>query len=101
MFKYSSRSAQLAIYFRRILYIYRDTNERRLYIITDANKYVVTMTLHEMLDKLDDRFKICHRGSIVNTSRVENYDYKKSTVTFDNGEVSPYLSKKYRKDLEK
>ena len=53
-----------------------------------------------MLDKLDSRFKQCHRSCIVNVDRVEETNYKEGYFNLDNGEKVYMLSKKYKKLLE-
>ena len=45
MFKYDANNVELNIYYRNILYIYRDTEERKLVIVTPNNKYKVSMPI--------------------------------------------------------
>ena len=65
MFKYNANNVELNVYYRAILYIYRDTEERKLVIVTPNNKYKVSLTIKEMLDYLDGRFVQCHRSCVV------------------------------------
>ena len=44
MFKYNANNVELNVYYRAILYIYRDTEERKLVIVTPNNKYKVSLT---------------------------------------------------------
>ncbi len=100
MFKYESRSTSLNLYYRSILYIYRDTQDRRLRIVTDSNEFIIGISLQEMLDRLDDRFKMTHRACIVNQKRVDCYSWTKNYFQLDNGKQVYLLSKKYRKCIE-
>lgn len=99
MFVYNNRFFDLKIYYRSILYIYRETNERKLVIVTDTNKFKIGITLTEMLDLLDDRFKQCHRACIINTERVQKYEWNKGYFILDNKERVDMLSKKYKKEV--
>ncbi len=100
MFKYNASNAEFSLYYRRILYIYRDTEERKLIIVTATNKYKVSMTIQEMLDHLDQRFVQCHRSCIVNKDHVEVKNYKEGYFILDNGEKVYLLSKMNKKLME-
>ena len=97
MFKYNANNVELNLYYRAILYIYRDTEERKLVIVTPTNKYKVSMTIKEMLEYLDDRFVQCHRSCIVNKNRVELKNYKEGYFVLDTGDKVYMLSKMNRK----
>lgn len=100
MFKYDVNNVELNIYYRAILYIYRDTEERKLVIVTPTNKYKVAMTIKEILNYLDDRFVQCHRSCIVNKNRVEEKNYKEGYFVLDTGEKVYLLSKMNRKLMD-
>lgn len=100
MFKHNASNAEFSLYYRRILYIYRDTEERKLIIVTATNKYKVSMTIQEMLDHLDQRFVQCHRSCIVNKDHVEVKNYKEGYFILDNGEKVYLLSKMNKKLME-
>ena len=101
MFKYkANNNVDLNIYYRRILYIYRDTEERKLIIVTSTNEYQVAMTIKEMLSYLDDRFVQCHRSCIVNKDHIEMKNYKEGYFILDNGAKVYMLSKKFKEELE-
>ena len=99
MFIYSNRFIDLKIYYRSILYIYREKDERKLVIVTENNKFKVGLTIPEMLEKLDNRFKQCHRACIVNRNRVHKYDWNKGIFLLDTKESVDMLSKKYKKEV--
>lgn len=100
MFTYRANNADLSLYYRNILYIYRETNERKLVIVTDKNNYKVALSLKEILTMLDDRFVQCHKSCIINTNRVQEKNYKEGYFTLDNGKKVDMLSKKGKKELE-
>ena len=90
-FKYNANNVELNVYYRAILYIYRDTEERKLVIVTPNNKYKVSLTIKEMLDYLD---------GIVNKNRVEAKNYKEGYFILDTGEKVYMLSKMNRKMMD-
>lgn len=100
MFRFNSRNISLQIYYRSITYIYRDKEERKIIINTDNNSYAINLSITEALNYLDDRFKVVHRACIVNTDRVEAFNWSKGYFVLDNGEKVYLLSKKYRKEIE-
>ena len=55
----------------------------------------------DILELLDDRFKMVHRSCIVNTDKVSTYDWCNSKIILKNGTEVNYLSKKYKKGIEK
>lgn len=99
MLTYSNRFFDLKIYYRSILYIYREKEERKLVIVTDTNIFKVGLTIPEMLGLLDNRFKQCHRSCIVNTDRVQKYEWNESYFVLDNKNEIDMLSKKFRKEV--
>ena len=99
MLMYSNRLFDLKIYYRSILYIYREKDERKLVIVTDTNIFKVGLTISEMLELLDDRFKQCHRSCIVNKDRVQKYEWNEGYFVLDNKTEVDMLSKKYKKEV--
>lgn len=99
MLIYSNRFFDLKIYYRNILYIYREKDERKLVIVTDTNRFKVGLTIPEMLGHLDTRFKQCHRACIINVDRVQKYDWIDGKFTLDTKEEIDMLSKKYKKEV--
>lgn len=101
MFCYKVNGVVLNLYYKNILYIYRETEDRKLMIVTDTNKFMIAMNIKDILPKLDSRFKQCHRSCIVNTLRVQELNFKEGYFILDTGEQVYMLSKKYRGELEK
>lgn len=100
LFKYENHSVCLNIYLKDILYIERDTVERKIIIHTNNNKFWISMNLCQILKELDDRFKQVHKSCIVNRQRVEKYNWAKSEFTLDTGEVVALLSRKYKYEVK-
>jgi len=99
-FMYKNNKISLQIYLKDILYIYRDTIERKLVIVTSNNKYLVNMTIINILKLLDKRFKQVHRACIVNNERVRLYNWNEGYFELDNAEKVFMLSKTFRKEDE-
>jgi len=97
LFKYETSKTTLQLYLHDITYIYRDKEERKLVIHTTKDcSFKVNLTLKEIQEKLDDRFRQVHRACIVNTERVCKYDWVKGEFTLDNNSVVDLLSKKFK-----
>ncbi len=79
-----------------ILYITRDTVERKLIIKTDHVDYIVSKTLIAMLEILGKNFKQTHRSCIVNKNRVLQFSFSKKMILFDNGIEIDLISFKYK-----
>ena len=101
MFVYHGRNVDLHLYYKEILYIYRDTRERKIMIVTTKNSFAVSLGVQEILEQLDDRFRMVHRACIVNIIHVQKYNWSDKYFILDTGERVDLLSKKYRKEVEK
>lgn len=95
-FIYENRKISLQIYFKDIMYIYRDTVDRKLVIKTTNNEFIINMSINEILKHLDKRFKQCHRSCIINEERVSKKNYVKGYFITDNGEKVNMLSKNFK-----
>ena len=95
-FIYNNKKISLQIYLKDIIYIYRDTIDRRLIIKTTNNEFIVNMSISDILKKLDNRFTRCHKSCILNEDRVVEKNYLKGYFITDTGEQVDMLSKKYK-----
>lgn len=100
MFKYKNRNIDIQVFYRAITHIIRDKESRKLIINTDNNNYSLNLNVTDSLKYLDERFKQIHRACVVNTERVESYNWSKGCVVLDNGKRINMLSKKYKKEIE-
>ncbi len=82
-----------------ILYLSKDTFERRTTIKTDYIEYKVRKSLSKLQLMLDDRFIQTHRACIVNKTRISRIDYSKRIIYFDNNYYTDLLSNKYKKEM--
>ena len=87
VFKYKGRNVDFQLYMDAILYIYRDKEDRKVIIVTDRSTFSVNLGVREILELLDDRFKMVHRSCIVNTNKVLVYDWNNSK-TFSHYKVT-------------
>ena len=99
MFSYKGRNVDLHLYLQSIKYIYRDKEDRKVIIVTESSKYAVSLGVKEILELLDNRFKMVHRSCIVNTDLVSLYDWNNSKIIMKDGSEVGYLSKKFKKEL--
>ena len=95
-FIFNNRKISLQIYYKDIVYIYRDTVDRKLVIKTTNNEFIVSLTMKEMENKLDKRFNMCHRSCIINEERIIEKNFVEGYFITDTGETVHMLSKKYR-----
>ena len=88
------------IYTDDILYIQKDSIERKSLIKTTYNIIPVNESLIEIMDELDDRFYQTHRSCIVNTERIRDINWKENIIIFDDGSSIDYLARDKRKGLK-
>lgn len=81
-----------------ILYITRDSIDRKTIIKTDYEEIKVNKTIIEIIENLDRRFIQTHRSCYVNNDRITKVE--KDKIIFDNGETTDLLSAKYKKEIE-
>lgn len=82
-----------------ILYILRDTIERKCIIKTDNATYKIGKTLTELKDLSNGSLIQTHRACLVNERRVHKFDRKNKAIVFDNGEKIYMLSDSFKKEL--
>ena len=97
--KIVDRNISYTIDINSILYISKDSFERRTIIKTDYSEIKVNKSLIEVRKMLDDRFVQTHRACYINNDRKFKVDFTNKTITFDNGEIIDLISDKYRKEL--
>lgn len=97
--RFSDRNIVYTININDILYITKDSFERKTIIKTDYTEFKVNKTLIELIEMLDDRFIQTHRACYVNSDRKVKVDRGNKIITFDNGETIDLLSDKYKKEV--
>lgn len=83
-----------------ILYITRDSLDRRTIVKCEKNEYRLKINLTDMKELLGATFVQTHRSCYVNKNRIATVDHKNRVITFDNGITVDLLSDTYRKDLK-
>lgn len=95
----NDRNITYTINSKDILYITKDSFERKTIIKTDYNEIKLNKSLFEIVGLLDDRFVQTHRACYINTERKVKIDRTKRIIMFDNGEKIDLLSDKYKKEV--
>lgn len=88
------------IYTDDIIYILKDTIDRKCVIKTEYNEICVNENISNLLNLLDHRFFLSHRSCIINTEKIDKIDWKKNIIYFKNNLEIDYLSRDKRKGLK-
>jgi len=88
------------IFLNDILYIERDTVDRKCSIKTLYTNISINKNLCDIEKELDKEFYMCHRSCIVNTSNISKIDWKKNIIYFKNGSSIDLISRNKRKGLK-
>lgn len=88
------------IYLKDILYIVKDTVDRKCIIKTTYSEIVVNKTLSEMVNMLDHRFYLTHRSCIVNTDEISKVDFNNNIIYFKNSDKIDLISRDRKKGLK-
>lgn len=94
-FIYKTKNSYINIFYSAILYLYKDTESRKVLIVTKNKEYSVNMSLNEMSKLLDNRFIQVHRSCIVNMDRVHEYNFPHGYFVTDNSDVVNLCSKSH------
>lgn len=97
--RFTDGNTTYTIKFDDILYITKESFERKTVLKTDYTEFKVNISLSNIKDLLDDRFVQTHRSCIINKNRASKIDKQNRTITFDTGEIIDLVSDKYRKEL--
>ena len=92
--RFTDRNISYTINIKDILYITKDSFERKTIIKTDYAEFKVNLSLASIVKMLDDRFVQTHRACYINSDRKVKIDRGSRTITFDNGEIIDLLSDK-------
>ena len=97
--RFQDRSVVYTININDILYITKESFERKTIIKTNYAEFKVNKPMHEIISMLDNRFIQTHRACYVNSDRVVKIDKIKKIIMFDNNETTDLLSDKYKKEI--
>lgn len=98
--KITDRNITYNIRLSKVLYITKDSVERKTIIKMDNTEHKLSLTLKEVMELFGEHFIQTHRSCFVNENRVEKIDHKNRIITFDNGEIIDLLSSNYGKELK-
>lgn len=98
--RFKEKSVDYSIPLDNILYITRDSVERKCIIKTDNDEIRTYRSFTELMEKVDSRFIQTHRACLVNQNRATSISYKKRLIIFDNGTKIDLISLKYRKEMK-
>ncbi len=82
-----------------ILYVTKDSVERKCIIKTDYAEFKVSKALNEIEEMLSGSFAKTHRACIVNKKRVVSFSKPKKIIVFDNGESIDLVSTRFEGEL--
>lgn len=99
VFKFEDRNVIYTINIDDILYITKESFERKTVIVTDYNEFKVSKTLSEIISMLDSRFVQTHRACFINKNRVSRIDKTNKKIMFDNNLIVDLVSDKYKKEI--
>lgn len=88
------------VHYDDILYIERDTIDRKCIIQTVNNRIIINKSLNELFDDLNDDFYSCHRSCIVNTKNIEKVNWKDNVIYFKTNKSINLLSRDKKKGLK-
>lgn len=82
-----------------ILYITRDSVDRKCIIKTEYTEFRVNTTLTDLFQELSEKFKYSHRACIVNMKRVRVINKRKREIIFDTKETIDLINEEFKKAL--
>lgn len=98
--RFEDRNTLYTININDILYITKESFERKTVIVTDYGEFKVSKPMHEIISMLDDRFTQTHRACYINDDRKIKIDRAKRLIMFDTGKTIDLLSDKYKRELD-
>jgi len=99
--RFSDCSVVYTIPVKDILYITRDSIDRKCIIKTDYTSYHVNKSLTELKEMANEELNYSHRACLVNKNRIRKIIKNENKIEFDNSEVIDMLSNNYKKELVK
>jgi len=88
------------LYLDDILYVTKDTVDRKCIIKTTYNEFAVNKTMNEMIEELGPSFYLSHRSCLVNIEKIKTVNWKDSIIWFNNGETIDLLARDKKKGLK-
>ncbi len=98
-FIHIGKKGMLQLLLKEIEYVYKKPCERKIVLCTSNKKYEVNMGLNKFLSLADKRFIQIHRACIVNSNKVNFYNWTNGQITFNNNKIIEYCSKTYKNNI--
>jgi DNA-binding LytR/AlgR family response regulator len=93
--KFKDNGILYTISLNDILYITRDSVDRKCIIKTDYSEFRVNMSLRELYGLLDNNFIKTHRSCIANKERIVAFNKNDKVIRFDEGTEIDLVSSKF------
>ena len=97
--KFNDRGTFYNIPLNDILYVTKESSDRKSIIKTSSSEYRVNLTLKEVNELCENRLVQTHKSCFVNMDRVAVIDKHDSIIKFDDGTSVDMLSSMYKKGL--
>lgn len=97
--KFEDRGTIYTIPLSDILYVTKESNDRKCIIKTANSEFKVSLTLKEVVELCDNKLIQTHRSCFVNMDRVRVIDKHDNIIVFDNGLSIDMLSSTYKKGI--
>ncbi len=88
------------IHTSEIIYILKDSKERKCTIKTKTDEIQVSQNIADLGKKLDQRFFLSHRSCYINLDQIANIDWKNGEIHFRTGDSIDYLARDRKKELK-
>lgn len=98
--KFSSCGYSYIVHIEDIVYVLKDTIDRKCIIKTTYNDISINRTMTYMINELDHRFYLSHRSCLVNTDKIVKIDWKNNIIFFNTGDQIDLISRDRRKGLK-
>ncbi len=82
-----------------ILYVTRDSVDRKAVIITSYDEFRVNKSLIEIKELVGTTLKQSHRACLVNEDRIRKIDKRNNIIHFDDGKTTDLMSASFKKEL--
>lgn len=97
---FESADITYKVYTDDIVYIIRDSIDRKSIIKTIYNDVSVNENISSLFGMLDSRFFMTHRSCIINTEKIDKIDWKNNIIYFKNDYKTDYLAREKKKELK-
>lgn len=97
--KFTDYGAIYTININDVLYVTRDSIERKCLIKTAYTTYKINKTLSEIKKMFNGELIQTHRACLINKDKISKINLKKNEITLDNGEIIDMVSDKYKEEI--